>query len=329
MQDINVTLTVSIGKELKHLIEAVSPRIKLQDVAELNRADHLGDPLARKKLNTLLAGTEIIYGLFSTSDLFARAPKLKWIHIASAGVEELLTPEFLKSKVTLTNVSGIHATPIGEFVMEMMLMFVKKAPLCFEMKQAREWHRLIPSVLRNKTVSIIGLGSIGQEVARLSKAFGMKVIASRRSIKKGCSRNVDILYSAAQLPELLTESDFVVLCLPLTPETNKLIGFRELHMMKPTAYLINIGRGSIIDETALIQALEEKLIAGAGLDVFAVEPLPKDSKLWELPNVIFSPHISGEMEDYFAQSTELFCKNLQRYIEGKRLSNIVSKQKGY
>jgi D-2-hydroxyacid dehydrogenase (NADP+) len=329
MQDVKISLVVSISTELKHLIESVSPHVKLLDVVELNRADHRGDPTARKKMDVILADTEIILGQISTNGLIARAPKLKWIQLTSAGVDRFLNPELVNSNVVLTNVSGIHSTPIGEFVMEMMLMFVKKAPECFEMKQKHEWQRFTPAVLRGKTVGIIGLGSIGQEVARLAKAFGMKVIATRRTAKTGGARNVDTLYLSAQLPKLLGESDFVVLSLPLTKETTKLIGSTELHMIKPTAYLINIGRGPIIDEPALVQALEEKLIAGAGLDVFATEPLPKDSRIWELPNVIYSPHVSGGMEDYMERVTEVFCRNLRRYLEGKRFLNTVNKKSGY
>jgi phosphoglycerate dehydrogenase-like enzyme len=132
-----------------------------------------------------------------------------------------------------------------------------------------------------------------------------------------------------QLPRLLEESDFVVLCLLFTTETNKLIGEKELRTMKPTAYLINVVRGDIVDEDALIRALSEHWIAGAGLDVFAIEPLPADSRLWEFPNVIFSPHIAGVMEGYYLQATEIFCKNLRHYLSGKNLFNVINKKKGY
>lgn len=329
MKDIKVLVTYSISTQLKKQIEGISPRIKLLDAVELSHADYRGDPVAKKKMDIILSDTEIIFGQILTSGLPARAPKLKWIQLTSAGVDRFLNPELIKSDIILNNVSGIHSTPIGEFVMEIMLMFVKRAPQCFEMKQKREWQRFNAAVLRGKTVGIIGLGNIGNEVARLSKAFGMKVVATRRTAGKRGARNVDTLYLSAELSKLLAESDFVVLCLPLTPETNKLIGARELCMMKSTAYLINIGRGPIIDETALIQALEEKVIAGAGLDVFATEPLPKESRLWELPNVIYSPHVSGGMEDYTARATEIFCQNLKRYIEGKKFLNTVNKKAGY
>ncbi len=176
------------------------------------------------------------------------------------------------------------------------------------------------------------MGSIGREVARLAKAFGMRVVATRRSAKRlERARYVDMIFPREQLRRLLAESDFVALTLPFTPETNKLIGEEELRTMKPTAYLINISRGDIVDEEALIRALEEDWIAGAGLDVFTTEPLPTDSRLWELSNVIFSPHISGggSSGGNVVPATKLFSENLRRYLSGKKLLNVVDKRKGY
>jgi phosphoglycerate dehydrogenase-like enzyme len=156
------------------------------------------------------------------------------------------------------------------------------------------------------------------------------VIATRRSTRRATrARNVDLLLPREHLHQLLSESDFVAITLPFTAETNQLIGEAELRAMKPTAYLINIGRGRIVDEEALVRALSENWIAGAGLDVFATEPLPAESKLWELPNVIYSPHVAGGMEDYVARATDLFCENLKRYLNGKRLLTIVGKKRGY
>jgi D-2-hydroxyacid dehydrogenase (NADP+) len=179
-------------------------------------------------------------------------------------------------------------------------------------------------------VGIVGLGHIGREAARLAKAFGMRVLATRRSAKQvGQARYVDTMLPIKQLRRLLTESDFVVLSLPLTQETRQIIGEVELRSMKPTAYLINIARGSLIDEESLVRALEEKRIAGAGLDVFAREPPPAESPLWGFPNVIISPHIAGGMEDYVERATGVFVENLRRYIQGKKLINIVDKERGY
>jgi phosphoglycerate dehydrogenase-like enzyme len=214
--------------------------------------------------------------------------------------------------------------------MALMLMFAKNTPRGFKMMHSRQWRRYRSGTLRNKTVGIVGLGHIGREVARLSKAFGMKTIATRRSTKKpGRARYVDLLLPQARIKQMLVASDYVVVCVPLTAETRHIIGKTELKAMKPSAFLINIGRGPLIDEKALTPALKKKQIAGAGLDVTCTEPLPKDSPLWGFDNVILSPHISGDMEDYMLRATEVFCNNLRRHLSGKRLLNVVSRKKGY
>jgi len=330
VESVNVLVTTPIGDELLQQITAVSPTIKLSNVSELVRAEQRGDFARKDELDALLAQAEVIYGLRLPRNVIARAPKLKWVQVMSAGVDRFLDDEFRQSSVIMTSVSGMHATPIGEIVLELMLMFAKQAPLCFQLKQEKQWKRFMPTVLHSKTVGIVGLGNIGREVARLAKAFGMRVVATRRSAKRVMrAKGIDILLPREQLPRLLSESDFVVLSLPFTSETNKLIGEEELRTMKPTAYLINIARGNIVDEEALIRALDEHWIAGAGLDVFATEPLPDDSCLWEFPNVIFSPHIAGGMEDYNIRATELFCKNLRHYLSGENLLNVIDKKKGY
>ena len=320
----------SANKETLHQISLVSPQINVSDASSLAAAEFRGDNSGKDKLDALLAEVDIIYGLIPPKNLLARAPRLKWIQMMSAGVDRLRDTDIWQSRVMITGVSGIHATPIGEFVLELMLMFAKGAPRCFQMKQKREWQRFLPTVLRGKTVGIIGLGHIGHEAARLSKAFGMRVIATRRSAKGTAqTRYVDSLLPARHLPSLLAESDFVVISVPYTTETHHLIGEKELKMMKPSAYLINIARGGIIDEEALIQALDEKRIAGAGLDVTAREPLPADSRLWDFDNVILSPHVAGGMEEYMRRATELFCENLRRYISGKKLRNVIDRKRGY
>jgi len=330
MKPVNILVIGAIGEECLRQIASISPRVKVQDVSDLSVADYRGDPAAREQFDALLAEAEVVFAFRLPRDLFARAHNLKWIQVMSAGVDRFLNNELRQSSVMLTNVSGIHATPIAEFVISFMLMFVKQAPQFFDLKQKKQWQRVTPAVLRSKTVGIVGLGSIGREVARLSRAFGMRVIAIRRSARPGArARNVDLMLPREQLPQLLSDSDFVVLAPPLTPETEKMIGEAELHAMKPTAYLINVGRGRIVDEEALVRALSEGWIAGAGLDVFATEPLPSTSKLWELPNVILSHHVSGGMEDYNVQATGVFCENLKRYLEGKRLLNVVGKKRGY
>jgi phosphoglycerate dehydrogenase-like enzyme len=277
----------------------------------------------------MMAEAEVIVGFVPTQNIVNRAPKLKWIQISAAGVERFITDEIKNSSIILTNASGIHAVSISEFVLQFMLMFVKHATLCAQAKQENRWRRITPSVLREKTVGIVGLGNIGKEVARLAKAFGMKVLAVDADKKPGKARNVDMVSPPDKLIEVIKECDFVVTCVPLTPATAKMIGEKEFKAMKPTAYFINIARGGIVDEEVMIRALEEKWIAGAGLDVFATEPLPADSKLWKLPNTILSFHMSGTMENYGELANELFIKNLKRYVEGKKLFNVVDKKKGY
>jgi D-2-hydroxyacid dehydrogenase (NADP+) len=330
METINVLMTLSLDEASMQQITAVSSRIKLTNVSELVKAEQKGDAAAKKQLDALLAVTEIIYGFRLPENVIARAPKLRWFQTMSAGVDRFLDDNFRKSSVIMTSVSGIHATPIGEFVLQLMLMFAKQAPLAFQQKQQRQWKSFLAMELRSRIIGIVGLGHIGREVARLAKAFGMRVVATRRSAGKSQrARYVDRLFAPGQLLQLLAESDFVVLTLPLTKETHRIIGEAELRSMKPTAYLINIARGNLIDEEALVQALEEHRIAGAGLDVFATEPLPAGSRLWELPNVIISPHIAGGMEDYVDRATEVFAENLRRYLGGKRLINVVDKERGY
>ncbi len=317
-------------KESLRLIRATSPIVKVKDGAALTQAELHGDFSSRRELDALLAWADVIFGLVLPPDTIARAPNLKWFQSISAGVDRLSDVDIWNSPVVITGTSGIHSTPIGEFIMSLMLMFAKKSPLAFRLKQERKWRFYLTQVLRGKTVGILGLGDIGREVARLSKAFGMKVIAARRSTRKpGKARNVDLLLPRALMEQMLAASDYVVLCAPLTPETRHIIGEPELKAMKPTACLINIGRGQLIDEEALIRALDEKWIAGAGLDVTYIEPLPRDNRLWEFDNVILSPHISGGMEDYMARATELFCENLRRWLKGQRLLNVVDRKRGY
>jgi len=281
----------------------------------------------KEQFDVLLAQAEVIYGFRIPQNLIARAPGLKWIQTMTAGIDHL-PPDILQSQIIVTNAGGLHGTAMSEFAIQLMLMFAKQAPLCFRLKEARLWERYNPSMLRGKTLGLLGLGKIGREVARLAKAFRMKVIAldSNPLIR---SRYLDSLLSPAQLHELLAESDFVVVALPLTTSTNKLIGEAELRSMKSTAYLINIARGKILDEEALTRALSEHWIAGAGLDAFATEPLPANSQLWLLPNVIFSPHVAGTTENYYAEVTGLFSKNLRRYLHGEELLNVADKNKGY
>jgi phosphoglycerate dehydrogenase-like enzyme len=318
-----------LGNPLLEQIRRVDPSIKVTDASTLVAGELRGDAEAKAKLDAILAEADVIVGFAPPRNILKRAPNLKWVQLMSAGADAITRTEIWQSRITITGVSGIHATPIGEYVLGTMLLFAKNAAQSFRMKQKHQLQRFTPQLLHGQTVGIIALGHIGREVARLAKAFGMMVLAvdELRGIRP--ARHVDTMLPTNQLRQLLADSDFVISCVPLTPKTSKLIGEKELRAMKPTAYLINISRGGIVDEDALIRALDEKWIAGAGLDVTAIEPLPRDSRLWDFDNVILTPHISGAQEDYLIHATALFCENLKRYLKGKKLMNVISRKRGY
>jgi D-2-hydroxyacid dehydrogenase (NADP+) len=328
---IKVVLTTPLDERNVQKIKAVSKGVSIDQVSRLIVAERKGSNTDNQKLDLLLREAEVLYGYIHhfPKDLPKRVFRLKWIQSMTAGIDRL-PEEIMKSHIRVTNTSGIHGTSIGEVVLEMMLMFIKDAPACFQMKQNREWKRYKQRLLKDQTAGIIGLGMIGKEIARLCKAFDMNVIGMRRSGgPESVIPEVDRVYLREQLPELLSASDFVILALPLTVETRGMIGEKELRDMKPGAYLINVARGAIVDEEILVRALDERWIAGAGLDVFVKEPLPPESRFYELPNVIFSPHISGDMPDYEWRATDIFCENLRRYLSGEPFLHEVDKEKGY
>jgi phosphoglycerate dehydrogenase-like enzyme len=275
-------------------------------------------------------GAELHKAFTGMGTLTEVAPHLRWVQLTSAGADRLLSSGFINEGITVTTVSGLHATPIGEYVLGVMLMWAKGAPKFMRAQLRREWVRYLPQELQGKTIGIVGMGNIGAEVARLSKAFGCRIIATRRSGQpRDGDDHADELMPQAELPRLLRESDYVVLCVPLTPETRGIIGERELHMMKDSAVLVNIARGAVVVEADLVQALRDGTIAGAALDVFEQEPLPEESPLWDMENVIMSPHISGGTEIYNQRAVDIFADNLRRYRAGDPLRNVVDPSRGY
>ncbi|MGA2784982.1 MAG: D-2-hydroxyacid dehydrogenase [Candidatus Bathyarchaeia archaeon] len=287
---------------------------------------------------------EIFYGFMPPRNI-SKTPGLKWVQLHSAGIDHLNGHPILSNNVLLTTASGIHAVPIGEFAIMMMLALARHVPSIVKLQDHSEWSRedtLHGSELRDKTFGIVGYGSIGREAARIAKqGFKMRIIAMTRTDKKEdngyVERNVgdpqgslpDAWYRPEQLAELLNQSDFVLITTPLTSQTRNLIGEAELRGMKPSAYIVNVARGGIIDEDALVRALKEHWIAGAGLDVFATEPLPATSALWKLENIIIAPHVSGATPNYNDRAINLFAENLKRYLNGERLFNVVNKSVGY
>jgi len=330
VRQVNVFVTTNISKENLERITNADAAVNLTSVAALCKGERNGDAEATTKLNTLLPQAEVAFGLKFPDDMIERAPNLKWIQVFLAGIDGFKSKGLIPEHIVFTKTARIQGTTMAESIIVRMLMFAKQMPTYSQQKLSKMWERAESITLHGKTLGILGLGNVGKELARLAKAFGMRVIANRRSAKKvGRARNVDLLLPSSHLHQLLEQSDFVALTLPLTPDTEKLIGAKEFDAMKNSAYIINISRGQIIDEEAMIKALESKQIAGAGLDVFAVEPLPMESVLWNMPNVIISPHIAASMAGYPELATELFCENLRRYISGKKLLNVVDKKTGY
>ena len=260
--------------------------------------------------------------------VLAAAPSIRWQHTPSAGVNHILTPTFLERDIILTNSAGVHAIPIAEFVLTFMLYHAKQLPKLRALQAEHHWRQdLELQELMEATLLIIGAGGIGQAIAQRASAFGMRVWGSRRNPQPlpGFER----VLSATEWRSLLPDADYVVVATPLTPETRGMINAEVLRLMCPNAYFINIARGAVVDEAALITALREGWIAGAGLDTFATEPLASDSPFWSLPNVFVTPHCSGSSPRVNQRTIELFLDNLTRYRSGMPLRNVVDKTAGY
>jgi phosphoglycerate dehydrogenase-like enzyme len=288
--------------------------------------------MSRDELLSEAPSANVFFTFALPEQAVSAADNLKWVHFASAGVEKSLNPTLLARKdVKLSGSTGIHAATIAEYILMMMLAFSRNLRKAYQFQEKHEWHfeDLIQGKfdLEGKTVGIIGLGSIGLRVARLAKAFEMKVIGTVNRPRK--LPYVEKSYSPSKLDIILKQADFVVLSAPLTEETFHIAGEHEFSIMKSNAYLINIGRGRLVDEEALIAALQAKKIAGAALDVFEHEPLPADSPLWEMENVSVTPHYSGMAEDLWSKVAQRFCENAIRFKQGKRMIGVVSRKKGY
>ncbi len=285
-------------------------------------------------------GAEVYIGMGVPREIFVVATTgpeaaLRWAHTGSAGVGAALYPEMLASDVMLTNSAGVMGPPIAETVLGMALYFARGFDLALETVRRHEWAKEAiyePSSpvreLGGATMGIIGYGGVGREVGARARALGMRVLATKRT-PAPAPEGVELLFGDEGLRRLLAESDVVVLTVPGTRETKALIGREQLALMKREAVLINIARGTIVDEPALIEALRQGRLRGAGLDVFAKEPLPLDSPLWDMPNVLGTPHVSAVSPLYWQRETELIVENLGRYLAGRPLLNGVDKARGY
>jgi len=287
------------------------------------------------ELPAALADADVFVGWTFPAPLFARAKRLRWVHSANAGVEANLFPELVTSDVVLTNGAGLHSVSIPEHVLGLMLALARNLHESARLQARSSWERFTAIAfgggireLNGSNLAILGAGAIGASLAKLGSALGMNVRIMRRRPGRPVA-GAEAVVGQEQKLELLAWADFVVLATPLTKETENLIDRDALRAMKPSAHLINIARGEVVDDQALLDALRSGAIAGAGLDTFREEPLPASSPYWALPNVIVTPHVSGYTQRYFERTVELFRDNLRRFVAGERLRNVVDKKLGY
>ena len=282
-----------------------------------------------------IADAEIYFGWSLRAEQLAQAKKLRWIHSTAAAVHQLMIPELRDSKIVVTNARDIHGPVVAEHAMALIFALAKRLPSAMRFQQQHVWAQTQlwheappPRELAGATLLVLGLGSIGQGIAKGAKALGMHVIAVREHPQKG-SGDAHEVHAIAQLDGLLPRADYVVITAPLTEVTRNLFNAERLARMRRDAYLINVARGPIVDEAALARALNKNQLAGAALDVFASEPLPTDSPLWNLENLLITPHSASLSDKMWQRHFVLISENLRRYLSGKPLLNVVDKKKGY
>jgi len=338
MDTIEVLITLQIAENLVDRLSELSPRLRITVLPVQKPEEIAADVWSR---------VEVLY-TNRVIPAIDQAPKLRWIQFHWAGVDHALeSPLINKPGVLATTLSGAAASQMAEFVVMMLLALGHRLPdLIAHQKRAEwpkdRWERFLPLELRSSTVGIVGYGSIGRQIARLLQPIGATILA----IKRDAMNPHDTGYAPAEMgdpegdlahrlypPEamrsMFKECDYVVITLPKTPKTAKIIGAEEIAALKPSAFLIDVSRGGIVDHAALIPALKDRKIAGAALDVYPEEPLPGDSPLWKLPNVILTPHISGNTPQYNERAIDLFVENLRRYLASLPLYNIIDLVGGY
>jgi phosphoglycerate dehydrogenase-like enzyme len=293
---------------------------------QLQNYDHVPDEIA---------DTDVFIGWSLRPEQFLAAKKLRWIHSPAAAVHQLMYPELIQSTVALTNSTGIHGPVVAEHAIAVLLALAKRLPQAMQYQARHEWSQdqlwhgsPRPREVADSTVLVLGMGGIGREFAARAKALGMKVLAIRENPGKGLD-GADAVYGSAQIDEALPQADYVLLCTPVTLATTGIMNAARLSKMKPDAYLINVARGPLIDEPALVDALQHRRIAGAALDVFNEEPLPANSPFWSLDNILITPHTAAVTDRLWERHYLLIVDNLKRFLAGEPLINQVDKKRGY
>jgi phosphoglycerate dehydrogenase-like enzyme len=301
----------------------------LEPVAKVARIRYAASPQA---LAEALKDAEVllVFDFRSTAlrDAWPRAERLRWIHVAAAGVDTVLFPELVSSSVVLTNSRGVFDQAIAEYVLGLMLAFAKDFPATLDLQRRHVWRHRETEQVRGQTVVVVGAGGIGRAIGRLAGSAQMRVVGVARTARAS-DPDLGRVVAVRDLATVLGDADFVVIAAPLTSETRGLFDTAAFDRMKPTARLINVGRGPIVDEAALLEALQTRRIAGAALDVFLQEPLPEDHPFWDLPGLIVSPHMSGDFVGWMPALSRLFVENHLRWRRGDPLLNVVDKALGY
>jgi phosphoglycerate dehydrogenase-like enzyme len=300
--------------------------------------DHAGpegwrrSPEEDKEFLAMLAEAEVLYDFprGHTRDLSQVVPKLRWVQASMAGAGEVAKKAGLvETDIVVTTASGVYSGPLAEFVVMAMLQHAKDLERLRRDKAERAWRPAHADSLEGKTLCIVGIGNIGRAIAGRARPFGMRILGVKRTVhdEDPARNHADALYGTDRLHEALAEADYVAVTLPGTPETHHLVDEEAIRSMQKGAYFVNVGRGAAVDERGLVEALREGHLSGAALDVFEVEPLPRESPLWELDNVIISPHSTDNLPGLTNRlQTDLFCDNLRRYLDGEPLINVLDKK---
>ncbi len=337
---IKVLITVNFSEDLLQGLREISPRLEIISRPARNYSDMAAQ---------IWQDAEILYtgSVYPPADAM---PKLKWIQSHYAGVDEALKQPLVQhhKDIIITSTRGIHATKMAEYAIGMCIALGHKFPQMRDSFRKKEWsyerhQKFMAFELRDATIGIVGYGAIGREIARLAKCFGMMVLAAKRNVKQveepdhyavegtgdKYGNFFDRLYPPQALATMVRDCDFVVITTPLTEKTRGLYSEKVIQAMKAGSYLVNVGRGGVVDEKALLEALKSGHLAGVALDVFETEPLPEDSPLWTAPNIVITPHISGSMANYNEKAAAIFEENLRRYLDKKPLLNVVDREEGY
>lgn len=344
----SVRIVIASYLEPHHVdrVRAVNPRLDVVYEPQLLpqprfAADHVGHPFERgeeeeRRWVSLLAEAEVLFDFDRThlADLPERAPSLRWIQATSAGIGQLVAQHRYRERMpetVFTTASGVHAIPLAEYTLMSILFFRRRIPKMLADQEKRRWEPFASTDLTERSLAVVGMGSIGREVARVASTFGMRTIGVKRTVAgvEPASLHLEALYGFDELHAALRGAEHLVLAAPHTSETEGMIGAAELALLAPGAIIVNVARGPLLDESALVGALESGHVGGAALDVFEEEPLSPDSPFWTMPNVLVCSHSGGTSDRENERITDIFCENLRRYLAGEPLLNLLDTARMY